>query len=267
MHHDRRTTTQPIETVVESSASIEGTFVPRRYEPNYAYPLLVLLHSRGGDEQQLLRALPSMSWRNYVGLGLRGPRAILKEGEPSGYDWGPAFRHPSRKPQAESAEIQAAEVIRRVMDGGQPDDLDRIEHGLFAAVKRARRTLHIHSERIFLVGSGEGAAVAYRLGLTYPERFAGVVAINGWIPSEFRPLARWEACRPLKILAVHGVGNPFTTLEDLDRDMRVLRNAGLDVTRQVHDAAHRLPKAVLSEIDAWLIHQCTSQGRTSDRSC
>ena len=41
--------------------------------------------------------------------------------------------------------------------------------------------------RIFLVGVGEGAAVAYRLRLSYPERFAGVVAINGWLPSGFAP--------------------------------------------------------------------------------
>ena len=58
------TTTQPI--------LVETRFVPRQYEPNYAYPLLVLFHARGGDEDQLVRAMPALSWRNYVGLGLQG---------------------------------------------------------------------------------------------------------------------------------------------------------------------------------------------------
>ena len=77
------------------------------------------------------------------------------------------------------------------------DPIDVLEDAVFAAVRKTRQTLHVHSERIFLVGCGEGAAVAYRLGLTYPERFAGVVAINGWIPGHFRPLGRLKACRDL----------------------------------------------------------------------
>ena len=48
-------------------------FVPKHYEPRYAYPLLVLFHGRGGDEQQLLRIMPQLSNRNYVAVALRGP--------------------------------------------------------------------------------------------------------------------------------------------------------------------------------------------------
>ena len=79
---------------------------------------------------------------------------------------------------------------------------------MFTAILQTRQLLHVHSERIFLVGCGEGAAVAYWLGLTFPERFAGVVAINGWLPVGLRPLGRLKACRDLPILVVHGAGIP-----------------------------------------------------------
>src|SRR5262245_19846208 len=78
----------------QSSPLVEARFIPRQYEPNYAYPLLVLLHARGGDEEQLVRAMPALSWRNYVGLGLRGPEPVTKRDRLAGFAWGAEFEHP-----------------------------------------------------------------------------------------------------------------------------------------------------------------------------
>ncbi len=81
----------PSSTSSQSSYLVETRFVPRQYEPNYAYPLLVLLHARGGDEDQLVRAMPALSWRNYVGLGLRGPEPVIKRDRLAGFGWGRDF--------------------------------------------------------------------------------------------------------------------------------------------------------------------------------
>src|SRR2546423_492867 len=37
------------ETMTGAVTLVEARFVPQRYEPNYPYPLLVLLHARGVD--------------------------------------------------------------------------------------------------------------------------------------------------------------------------------------------------------------------------
>ena len=177
------------ERLTGAGSLVETRFIPQRYEPNYAYPLLVLFHARGGDEQQMVRSMPAMSWRNYVGLSLRGPGAGDHAGPPRGYGWGPAFARPDRHAPRPSPPCRRP---RWSADGSwrrRPTRSTLLEDGVFAAIRQTRRALHVHSERIFLVGIGEGAAVAYRLGLSYPERFAGVVAINGWIPGGFRPLA------------------------------------------------------------------------------
>ena len=81
----------PPSTSSASSTLVETRFIPRQYEPNYAYPLLVLLHARGGDEDQLVRAMPALSWRNYVGLGLRGPEPVIKRDGLAGFGWGREF--------------------------------------------------------------------------------------------------------------------------------------------------------------------------------
>jgi phospholipase/carboxylesterase len=240
------------------SGLAEARFIPQRYEPNYAYPLLVLFHGRGGDEQQLIRSMPAMSWRNYVGLGLRGPESVTRRDELPGFTWGPDFARPDRATARGRTSDPAADIVRRTLQGTAPDAIDHVEDGVFAAVLEARRSLHVHSERIFLVGCGEGAAVAYRLGLSHPERFAGVVAINGWLPGNFSPLARMKACRDLRILAVHGEWNARAPISRARRDVAVLRAAGLRVAFQSYPCAHRLSARMLSDVDSWLIHQCTA---------
>jgi phospholipase/carboxylesterase len=237
---------------------VDSCFVPQRYEPNYPYPLLVMFHNRGADEQQMERRLPSMSWRNYVGLSLRGTEAVMKKGRLVGYGWGPEFsRRERERPPIATTRYSPGEIVRRSLLEGELDPIDRLEDAVFASIKQTRRALHIHSERIFLVGYGEGAAVAYRLGLTYPERFAGVVAINGWLPGGFRPLARLAECRKTSILVVHGEWNDRYRIEDVRRDVATMRSGGLKVAFQSYPTAHRPTGPMLSDVDTWIIHQCT----------
>ena len=59
---------------------------------------------------------------------------------------------------------------------GQYDTV--VEDYVLRAIEQTRRHYHIHSERIYLAGFCEGATLAYRLGLTYPERFGGVISLS-----------------------------------------------------------------------------------------
>jgi phospholipase/carboxylesterase len=246
------------ETTTGTGSLVEARFVPQRYEPNYPYPLLVLLHSRGGDEQQMVRSMPALSWRNYVGLSLRGPEPAIKRGRPEGFSWGPEFVRPDRRGPQPFPPLPDAEIVRHRLQEGTADPIDFLEDGLFSAIRQTRRALHVHSERIFLVGCGEGAAVAYRIALSYPERFAGVVAINGWLPGGFRPLARLKSCRDLRILVVHGEWNARVPVQSARRDVRVLRAGGLRVAFQSYPCAHRLTSPMLADVDTWLINHCTA---------
>lgn len=249
----------PASTAAPSSSLVETRFIPRQYEPNYAYPLLVLFHARGGDEDQLVRAMPALSWRNYVGLGLRGPEQVYKRDRLAGFGWGAEFESSDRRGFRQKPRPADAEVVRRALFNPEPDDMDRLEQGVFTAIRKTRSLLHVHSERIFLVGCGEGAAVAYRLGLSFPERFAGVVAVNGWLPTGFRPLSRVKACRDLPILVVHGAWNTRHPISRARREVATFRAGGLRVAFQSYPCTHRLSNPMLSDVDTWLMNHCTGQ--------
>jgi phospholipase/carboxylesterase len=133
-------------------AAQAGLFVPEKYEPNYPYPLIVWFHEAGGSESDMLSLLPRISQRNYFGLSLRG---LLPVGEHSdtGFTW----------PEENEA-------------------VSRLEKDLYHTLCELRRNFHIHSERVFLAGSGKGAEIALRLFLNRIEWFAGVLALGTELP-------------------------------------------------------------------------------------
>jgi phospholipase/carboxylesterase len=205
------------------------TFLPSGYEPNYPYPLLVFLHGHGGNEEQAIRLAPRMSRRNYIAISLRGPLAVpTAAGDRPSFTWD---------------------------DAGGNDDLT--EEYVVRAVEQTRRAYHVHSERIYLIGVCEGAAAAYRLGLAFPEKLAGVVSLNGHMPApgQNRPLFRLPELRQLRVMIGHGIANSVVPLGLARRDYRVLYSAGLNVKMITYPTTHRIHRDMLRDVNRWIMNQ------------
>lgn len=222
----------PSEGVYESklphlSSLPARTFLPTGYEPNYAYPLIVLFHPHGGSDEQVLRLAPRISRRNAIYLSLRGPvplNATDDDGLPA-FGWGEPGEH----------------------DGC-------LGEYLLKAVEQTRREFHIHSERVYLTGVAEGAAVAYRMALRMPGKFAGVVSINGTLPRPAEgPLFRDDEVRDLRVLIAHGAANEVVPLEFARRDFLALYGAGADVLLSTYPCTHAVHPNMLRDINRWVI--------------
>ncbi len=204
------------------------TFLPTGYEPNYAYPLLVFFHGQGGNEEQILRLAPRLSRRNFICIGLRGTQLLGQraDGTP-GYAWG---------------------------TDGQCDAAT--EDYIFRAVEQTRRSYHVHSERIYLAGFCEGATLAYRLGLTFPEKFAGVISLNGALPPSGSLFMRLPEIRSLRVFIGHGIANAVVPLASARSDFRLLYTAGLPVRLHTYPSTHRLHPNMLRDTNRWIIDMC-----------
>jgi phospholipase/carboxylesterase len=199
--------------------------LPTGYEPNYPYPLLVFLHGHGGSEEQILRLAPRLSRRNYICIGLRGPRPLPPRSDGSrAFSWG--------------------------LDG--PTDA-LVEEYVFRAIEQTRRHYHVHSERIYLAGFCEGATLAYRLGLLYPERFAGLISLNGTMPRRGGPLLRLPQVRHLRVLIGHGIANAVVPLSLARSDFRLFYAAGLPVRMHTYPTTHRIHSHMLRDINRWIM--------------
>jgi phospholipase/carboxylesterase len=137
--------------------------------------------------------------------------------------------------------------------------LSLVEDYVIRAVEMTRRNYHIHSERIYLAGYAEGATLAYRLGLLFPERFGGVISMNGIMPRQERPLFRLPQLRDLRVFIGHGIANVYVPLSSAVQDHRLLYTAGLDVRLHTYPTTHRLHSNMLRDIDRWIMDRVNAE--------
>jgi phospholipase/carboxylesterase len=199
-----------------------ATFAPIHYEPGYAYPLVVWLHSSMGSERELRQVMPLVSMRNYVGAAPRGNRA--ERGNRAGYCWKQTHG------DIEAAENRVAECIAVVS-----------------------RRFNIHGQRIFLAGCGTGGTMALRVAWNDPGRFAGVVAINGPLPTLWRPLGRVNELRRVPCLLVCSRDSSNYPASRVCSDLKLLHSAGCTVALRQYPGSDDLTSKMLSDMDQWLM--------------
>ena len=192
-------------------------FVPTDYQPKYAYPLVVMFHGRGSDEDAAARLAPQLSRRNYIAACPRGTVAL-----------GP---DPTGRPEF-------------AWDAADP----RLARYALAVLDHAAGEYHVHPERVYLLGVGDGAAAAYRVGLALRDRVAGVVALNGVPPGN-----RARAASGLRVFVGHGASNPLVPVAAARRAARTLHAAGAEVRFAAYPTTHRVHDDMLRDVNRWLI--------------
>jgi len=186
--------------VLERSIELEfpyRLFVPENYEPGYAYPLVVWLHSDASSEMELDHVMPALSLRNYIAIAPRGN--VKSRGSQRRYRWGTTLT-----------------------DCAVAEDL------VWDSVQAAMNVLSIHSDRIFLAGFGGGGTMAQWIGLKYASQLAGVVSLTGEFPMTSRVLSNWKIARSLKVLFAQRQGSTICSEDDMMRAVRFAHQSGLD---------------------------------------
>lgn len=200
-------------------------FSPLHYESGYAYPLIVWLHGRGKtDERQLMKVMPTISMRNYVAIAPRGLETDLELGH-----------------------------------HGWPDsdyDFFEAQKKVFDCIEIARTKCHINKRRIFLVGCQEGGAMAFQLGLRFPDRFAGIVSLGGRFPKG--KLTQLHAVRKLPCLLSVGRESQTLTTRAIAKDMMLFHTAGMSVTVRQYPGGDGLSIAMLEDLNRWVMERVTS---------
>ncbi len=201
-------------------------FAPLGYERNYAYPLVVWLHSPGGDERQLRRIMPQLSMRNYVAVAPRGTSAFDADADNRGFRW-----------------------------AQRGDDFALAEDRVFDCMALAARKFHVRQERVFLAGAGCGGTMALRIALANPGRFAGALSLGGELPRGMAPLANVNDARSVPLLLIAGLTSKHYPQTRVNDDLRLLHSAGITVSLRLYPFGDEIAPMMLGDVDRWLMQQ------------
>ena len=200
------------------------TYLPAQYERRYAYPLVIFFHPDGGNEEAAVAMAPQLSERNFIGVGLRGPRTLGTAEGVSSFGW----------------------------DGATSDDL---EEYVVRAVEQTRRDYHVHTERIYFAGLGDGSTAAFRAGFRMANRIAGIASLNGAYPKAEpgQPLFRLSEIRKLKMLIGHDVANTETPISQAEKAYRLMYAAGANVQYRTYSKNQSIGQEMLQDVNRWII--------------
>lgn len=209
---------------------------PLHYQPSYQYPLLVWLHSSGHNERQIEQVMPHISTRNYVGVGVRAPRATDVRG--FGFDWS----------SGPNAAAKACELVCN-------------------AIEQARATYTIDPQRIILAGYRSGATMACQVAMRHSDHVAGVVLAGGSFPSSQGAIGDFKQLRlrrlpMLWLQAINGVDDdPQMLVRDVA--MAQMIQAQLEIRQYQDDDV--MNTAALKDIDRWCFDKIISPSPDATR--
>ncbi len=208
---------------------------PRQASPG-SPPLLLLLHGLGSHEGDLLPLVPYLDPRFAV-VSLRAPLPWSIGGfawfEMSWTEKGLV----SNIPQARAS----LDLLKTFLDHGIPG-------------------LTFDPTQVYVMGFSQGAFMSLYLGLTQPEKLAGIVAMSGYLPAEvLAEAAPPERLRHLAILVVHGRQDAILPIERGREICEALKGLPLQLTYREYDMGHEVSPQSLQDIRAWLQTALDSQ--------
>lgn len=203
--------------------------------PNKQLPLLVALHGYAGDMVSMMRLARGIAEEDMIVASVQGPHQFLspplEEGntEKIGFGWLTRFR---------------------------PEDSQARHQRLTCAViEDAEKHYHADSRRVFIMGFSQACALNYRLALSQPGLFRGVIGVCGGLPGD---LARSGSYRrvPAAVLHIAATQDQYYSLKQTRTYEGALRRYAEDVTYREYESPHAFPRRSLPFIRNWILERC-----------
>jgi phospholipase/carboxylesterase len=189
--------------------------VPSRRPDSDALPMVILIHGRGADMNDLADLAPMFDAAG--GVRFLFPNASKPfepyPGMPMGWTWFEGW-----PPKHESVVESRAEMLR--------------------FIDEATEKYPTPDGKLIVAGFSQGALMSLDSGLRTTKKLAGIIAMSGGLYEQDLPDLRAHAGLP--VLIAHGSADDVVPVTYARRARRVLEDAGLDVEYHEYPMGHQV---------------------------
>ena len=136
------------------------------------------------------------------------------------------------------------------------EDLD----GLQASSELVTALIHhevangIPADQILLGGFSQGGALSLYLGLRYPNRLAGIVALSAYLPAASRICVECsEVNQNTRVFMGHGLHDPMVSLQSGDASRKVLEKLGYPITWRTYSMEHSICEPEMRDLSQFFV--------------
>ncbi len=210
------------------------TVLPATYrEDGEPHTVVVLLHGRGGDMQDLRELPDRLALANIVYLLPRAPYTVRRGVE--GFSYWPRSLAAQNSDDYELARMYTVDWIGNV-------------------VSHAAANLNIDTSHVVLAGYSQGASAALLMAMRRPDSIFGVASIAGYMPyGEDTAEAFTLAVRKnVKLFIAHGTRDRVVTREQTQQIRELAQEAGLPVAYLETPDDHEISDEMIVGLAEWL---------------
>jgi phospholipase/carboxylesterase len=141
----------------------------------------------------------------------------------------------------------------KAMDIDRVVDTEQLRASADAVARLVEREKEkgVPADRIIIAGFSQGGAVAYELGLSYPERFGGILALSTYFATA-DTVQRSEANADVPINVYHGTFDPMVPESLGVRSVETLKEMGYDPSYQTFPMEHSVCLEEIQDIGRFI---------------
>lgn len=203
------------------------------YEPSGAgpHPTLLTLHGFGANALDLLGLAPHLCDGRFLVVCPQGPLQVPISDAAVGHGWFPI---------AGAGPINVQAVL---------DAVEQLKTFLADAFER----YPIDPRKLAIVGFSQGGVMAYSLGLSKPETFAGLAALSSWLPKDLlSTFPNVPATEQLPVLIQHGSQDELVDVGRARQSVETLQNVNVPLTYREYEMGHQINAESLGDLSNWL---------------
>ena len=195
------------------------------------HPTIVLLHGWGASSHDLLGLAPLLHSGKAMVLCPQGTLSMDIGQGMAGYGW---------------FDLSQGMAV-------DPAEIDKAAEQVSDFIDMACERYAVDPRHLVLGGFSQGGVVAYKLALTQPERFTGLIALSSWLPEA---LAATIEQKPehanLATIALHGLEDPMIPIEKGRESRDALLKLGIPTVYHEYAMGHEISADALRALVAWV---------------